>query len=122
MNVAILTGRLTAKPELKTGNNHTFVRGFVAVQRRKEEADFIPFVAFGKTAEFLCTYFEKGSRIQMMGRLQSGSFLDQEGKKRFTLDFMVQTVEFGEGKKKEKEEMKEPAGFLPAEEDADLPF
>lgn len=121
--MVLLTGRLTAKPELKTGNHHTFVRGFVAIQRRKrEEADFIPFVAFGKTAEFLCTYFEKGSRIQMMGRLQSGSFLDQEGKKRFTLDFMVQTVEFGEDKKKEREEMKEPTGFLPAEEEADLPF
>jgi len=56
-------------------------------------------VAWEKTAEFICKYFLKGSRIVIEGRLQSTNYTDDKGVKRYGVDVIVENVEFGGSKK-----------------------
>ena len=103
MNKVILSGRLTRDPEVRYANSGTTTARFsVACDRRfKSEgqptADFINCVAFGKTAEFIEKYFTKGSGIELEGRIQTGSYDNQEGKKVYTTDVYVENVEFPKG-------------------------
>jgi len=100
----ILTGRLTRDPEVRySDNGHTVARFAIAVDRRfkkenEQTADFINTVAFGKTAEFIEKYFYRGSKIVIEGRIQTGSYTDQESQKVYTTDVVVEQVEFGESK------------------------
>lgn len=87
LNKCTFIGRLTKDPELKyTSNNNTPVVSFrIAVGRikregQKQDADFIPVSAFGKTAENLCKYQKKGSQISVTGRLEINTWKDQEEK------------------------------------------
>lgn len=101
MNSVQLVGRLTRDPEVRyTDGGSTVARFTVAINRRfkPEEADFIPCVAFGKTAEFLEKYFRKGQRIGLNGRIQTGSYTNQEGSKVYTTDVIVENVEFVESR------------------------
>jgi single-strand DNA-binding protein len=81
-------GRLVADPELKTtGDCKDFTKFKIAVNRytkNKEhpEADFVPIVAFGKTATTVCNYFHKGDPIIIEGSLRINSYKDNEGNKR----------------------------------------
>ena len=102
MNKVILTnGRLTKDVELKEANGLQIARFTVAVKRqfKKDEADFINCVAFGKRAETLAKFFEKGSPINIEGRLQTGSY-EKDGVKHFTTDVIVDNFEFIAGSKK----------------------
>ncbi|MBR3523780.1 MAG: single-stranded DNA-binding protein [Bacilli bacterium] len=106
MNKVMLVGRLTAKPELRyTGSNTAFLRFTVAVNRPfanaegKREADFINVVAWRKQAETIAKFFDKGNLIGIEGRLQTGSYDDQNGNKRYTTDVQLDNFEFVEGKK-----------------------
>lgn len=102
MNKVILTnGRLTKDVELKEANGLQIARFTVAVKRqfKKDEADFISCVAFGKRAETLAKFFEKGSPINIEGRLQTGSY-EKDGIKHFTTDVIVDNFEFIAGSKK----------------------
>jgi single-strand DNA-binding protein len=65
----------------------------------EQTADFIPCIAFGKTAEFIEKYFSKGQRIGLTGRIQTGSY-DKDGQKVYTTDVIVESVEFVESKNK----------------------
>ena len=106
MNNVSLIGRLTADPELKTtpsglpyvrfllAVDHTFVR-----QGEERQADFITILAWRKTAEFVCRYFTKGQRIALTGRIQTGSYTDKDGGKRYTFEVVAENVEFCEAKK-----------------------
>ena len=102
MNSVQLTGRLTHDPEIIYGNNGSTVAKFsLAVNRRykqegQPDADFIRCVAFGKTAEFIEKYFTKGRKMDMNGRIQTGSYTNQDGVKVYTTDIVVENVEFGE--------------------------
>lgn len=104
MNSVQLTGRLTRDPEINYSNNGMSIARFtLAVNRRyKQEggpdADFIRCVAFGKTAEFIEKYFTQGRKMDMTGRIQTGSYTNQEGQKIYTTDIIVETVEFGESR------------------------
>lgn len=104
MNSVQLTGRLTRDPDITYGNNgSTIARFTLAVNRRFKtengpEADFIGCVAFGKTAEFIEKYFRKGQKMDMNGRIQTGSYTNQEGNKVYTTDVVVENAEFGESK------------------------
>lgn len=107
MNKVVLVGRLTAKPELRyTNSNTAFLRFTVAVNRNftsadgKREADFINVVAWRKQAETISKYFDKGNLIAIEGRLQTGSYDDREGNKRYTMDVALDNFEFVEGKNK----------------------
>lgn len=106
MNKVMLVGRLTAKPELKyTASNVAFVRFTVAVNRTftnnegKREADFINVVAWRKQAETISRFFDKGNQIGIEGRLQTGSYDDKDGNKRYTMDVALDNFEFVESKK-----------------------
>lgn len=106
MNNVSLIGRLTADPELKTTpSGLSYVRCSLAVDRtfvRKSEerqADFINILAWRKTAEFICRYFGKGQRIALTGRIQTGSYTDKDGGKRYTFEVVAENVEFCEAKK-----------------------
>lgn len=104
MNSVQLTGRLTRDPEITYGNNgSTIARFTLAVNRRFKtengpDADFISCVAFGRTAEFVEKYFRKGQKMDMNGRIQTGSYTNQEGNKVYTTDVIAENVEFGESK------------------------
>lgn len=118
MNKVIILGRLTSKPELRyTTSNTAYTRFGVAVNRNftneegKREADFINVVAWRKQAETVCKYFDKGSQIAVEGRLQTGSYEDKEGKKRNTVDVLLESFEFVDSKKETKEEYDPYAEF-----------
>ena len=105
MNKVVLVGRLTAKPELRyTAQNTAFTRFSVAVNRTftnadgKREADFINVVAWRKQAETISKYFDKGNLIALEGRLQTGSYDDKDGNKRYTVDVALDNFEFVESK------------------------
>lgn len=107
MNKVILLGRLTAKPELRyTNGNTAFLRFTVAVNRAftnsegKREADFINVVAWRKQAETIAKFFDKGNQIAIEGRLQTGSYDDKDGNKRYTTDVALDNFEFVDSKNK----------------------
>lgn len=106
MNKIIEIGRLTRDPEVKysQGANPTAIAKFaLAVDRKiKKEgeptADFINHVAFGKTAEFIEKYFKQGSKIAVVGRIQTGNYTNKDGQKVYTTDVIVEEAEFAESK------------------------
>lgn len=105
MNRVCLVGRLTAKPELKyTPSNVPTTRFSLAVNRTFKneqggrDADFINILAWRKTAELICNYFDKGSQIGLEGRIQTGSYDDKDGNKRYTTEVVVDQVYFIDSK------------------------
>ena len=105
MNKVVLVGRLTAKPELRyTASNTAYTRFSVAVNRNftnadgKREADFINVVAWRKQAETISKFFDKGNLIALEGRIQTGSYDDKDGNKRYTMDVALENFEFVESK------------------------
>ena len=118
MNKTFLTGRLTSDLELKsTQNEKSFCRFTLAVDRVKDGADFISCTAWGKTAENMCKYLGKGSKVAVVGRIETGSY-EKDGRKIYTTDIIVSELEFHDSKRKEQsEEFVE----IPDNDD-DLPF
>ncbi|HPF83140.1 MAG TPA: single-stranded DNA-binding protein [Bacilli bacterium] len=105
MNKVCLIGRLTTKPELRTtSNNLSTTRFTLAVNRNfanaqgEREADFITIVAWRKQAENICQYLDKGSLVSVEGRIQTGSFDDKDGNKRYTTEVIADQVNFLESK------------------------
>ena len=98
MNKVVLIGRLTKDPELKytPGDGTAICRITVAVNRqfKKDEADFINCVAFGKTGETIAQHFTKGRQIALVGNIKTGSYQAQDGTKRYTTDIAVDEFEF----------------------------
>lgn len=107
MNKVILMGRLTRDPEVRysQGENSTAIARYsLAVDRRfkregdEQTADFINCVAFGKAAEFAEKYLHKGTKIAVVGRIQTGSYTNKDGVKVYTTDIVVEEQEFAESK------------------------
>ena len=106
MNKTILMGRLTRDPEVRytQGDNASVVARFsLAVDRRfkkdgEQTTDFINCVAFGKTGEFIEKYGRKGTKFDVEGRIQTGSYTNKDGQKVYTTDVVVEQVEFAESK------------------------
>lgn len=101
LNCAIIMGRLTDSPELKTTPNGVSVTSFrVAVDRNfvrqgeERQADFIDVVAWRKTAEFVCGHFRKGSMIAVQGSIQSRNYEDRNGQKRTVIEIVAENVSF----------------------------
>jgi single-strand DNA-binding protein len=100
-------GRLTREPEMRTANSGTAVCKFsLAVDRpvakdEEKQADFINCTAFGKTAELISQYLDKGRRVAITGSLRSSSWDDPDGKKRFALEVIVERFFFADDKRKE---------------------
>ena len=99
-NLAVLMGRLTADPELKTTQSGISVCSFdIAVDRpyKKDEektADFIKIVAWRGTAEFVSHYFTKGSRIGIEGSIQTRRYQDSNGNNRTAFEVVANNVQF----------------------------
>lgn len=105
MNKVILIGRLTKDVEMRysANNDTTIARYTLAVNRpfKREgepEADFLPCVAFNKTAEFAEKYLAKGIRVAIEGKIQTGSYTNGEGKKVYVTEIVVERQEFLEKK------------------------
>lgn len=100
-NKVILVGNLTADPELKKTPSGVSVVSFtLAIQRRfakpddAVQADFINIVAWRQTAEFVARYFTKGRSMLVSGALQSRSYTDQNGQKRYVTEVVADEVTF----------------------------
>lgn len=140
-NLVVLTGRLTADPELRYTANNTPVTSFsIAVSRRykageEAQADFINIVAWRQTAEFVTKYFQKGSMIGIEGSIQTRRYVDKDtGKNRTAFEVIANNVQFVEAKRDSAAAPapEAPASFsnagandftdLSGEADDDLPF
>lgn len=106
MNKVILIGRCTRDPEVRysQGDNATAVARYtLAVDRQfkrdgDQSADFINCIAFGKRGEFAEKYLRKGTKIAVVGRIQTGSYTNKDGNKVYTTDVVVDEHEFVESK------------------------
>jgi len=106
MNKVIMIGRLVKDPEVKTTQSQIAFCGFtVAVDRKfktasgERQADFISCVAWRQQAEFLGKYFQKGSRVAVVGNLQSRTYDDANGKKVYITEVVVDEIEFVDSKR-----------------------
>lgn len=127
MNNITIIGRLTATPELKSTQSGVNVCSFtVAVDREfkaksgEHEADFFTVVAWQKTAEFICSYFGKGQKIGLVGRLQSRKYEDKQGNPRTAVEVVAERVEFIE--KREGNRMAPSIEVFEEVDGDDLPF
>ena len=116
MNKVILVGRLTKDPELRyTTTNNTAVCSFtLAVDRRfKQEngpqADFIPVIAWQKTAEFCSKYFSKGRKVVVAGRIETRTWDDNDGKRHYVTAVIADEVDFADSKKDGNGQAEAPA-------------
>jgi single-strand DNA-binding protein len=101
MNKVVLIGRLTRDPELRyTGSNTPVATFSLAVNRNfsnqngEREADFINIVVWRKQAENVKNYLTQGSQVAIDGRIQTRSYDDQDGKKRYVTEVVADNVEF----------------------------
>ena len=141
MNKVILMGRLTRDAEMRQTPNGVSVCSFsIAVNRRfakdgQQNADFINCTAWRQQAEFICKYFQKGAMIAVVGSLQSRSWENQEGKRQYSTDVIVDEVYFAGSKGDTSSSASDSAGVsnsfegledgfsvLDADAGAELPF
>ena len=101
MNKVFLIGRLTRDPELRyTGSNTAVATFSIAINRNftnsqgEREADFINIVVWRKQAENVKNYLQQGSQVAIDGRIQSRSYEDKEGQKRYVTEVVADNVEF----------------------------
>lgn len=141
LNKAILVGRLTKDPELKsTGSGVSVLNFTVAITRKYKDAngerqsDFVNCVAFRQTAEFISNYFKKGNMISIDGTIQTRTWDDNEGKRHYVTEVLANDAGFIESKREmeaggaakkaaDSEELPEmPVEFDAGAVDDDLPF
>ena len=138
MNKAILMGRLTRDPEVRysqTDSSMAIARFSLAVDRRFKKqrdevtADFFNCTAFGKQAEFVEKYLKQGTKILVTGRIQNDNYTNKDGQKVYSVQIIVEEMEFAESKasagQKEQEDNNMPGdGFMniPDGIDNQLPF
>ena len=101
MNKVVLIGRLTRDPELRyTGSNTAVATFSLAVNRNftnqqgEREADFINIVVWRKQAENVKNYLSQGSQVAIEGRIQTRSYDDNNGQKRYITEVVADNVEF----------------------------
>lgn len=124
MNKWIGVGRLTKDPEIRvTQEQKSIGRIIVAINRNRQDADFISCIAFDKKAELLEKYFRKGDRIGIVGSIRTGSYKNRDGQTVYTTDVMVDEIEFLQDKKQEPRQATFDDYSAPEDvDDADLPF
>ncbi len=130
MNKVQLLGRLVREPEVKSAGETTICNYTLAVPKRfkkkdGEQADFINCLCFGKSADFVSKYFEKGRQVAVVGSIQTRSWTDKEGNKRWSTEVVTDEHYFADSKKDGVETPKSEKGFYPVNDgadDGDLPF
>ena len=105
LNKAIIGGRLTADPELKTTQSGVSVTSFTVAVNRKAaksgetpQTDFLNVTAWRQTAEFITRYFRKASSICVVGSIQTRSWTDKDGQKRFATEIVADEAYFVDAK------------------------
>ena len=131
MNQVIVMGRVTKDIEPRTtqGGMAT-VRFSIAIDRGKDKegnsrgADFPNIVAFGKTAESIAKYTGKGLRVAVIGRIQTGSYTNNEGQTVYTTDVIADRVKYIDWKDNGGQNANQgiPEGFQAMTDDEALPF
>ena len=138
MNKVILCGRLTNDPEIRYTQDQMMIANYtLAVDRfvKDKGADFIRCVAFDKRAQFAEKYLNKGTKIIVSGRIQTGKYDDRNGVTHYTTDIIIDEQEFAESKGSQTESAPEttqapPQGSAPNDgfmnvddiDMSDLPF
>ena len=135
-NKVILIGNMTADPELKQSTSGVSVCSFsIAVNRKmakNNECDFITIVTWRQTAEFVSRYFKKGKPILVCGQLQTRTWTDNQGNKRYATEVVADEVSFVGNNENSTEAKSEPyvpsayggnnTQFEEIPNDGDLPF
>ncbi len=143
MNKAILVGRLTKDPELKTTGSGVSVCSFtIAINRRFKnaegnyDADFINCVAWRQQAEFLSRYFAKGRMVGVVGSIQTRNY-EKDGQRVYVTEVVAEEINFVDSKSQNDGASAAPSfannnsntssfgaddGFIPMPADDDLPF
>lgn len=103
MNKVILIGRLTRDPEVRAAGSTTVAKFTLAVDRRFKrdggaEADFFNCSAFGKQADFVERYLRRGMKMVVVGRIQNDNYTNRDGQKVYSVQIMVDELEFAESK------------------------
>lgn len=126
-------GRLTKEPDMRSTANGTSVCTFtIAINRRfktegQQQADFIPIVAWGKTADICAKYLHKGSQVAVCGSVQTRTYDDKNGNKVYVTEINAEEVQFLSKSNNEAESgsISSQSGFesqmMPVE-DEDVPF
>ena len=135
MNVSTLMGRLCADPVLKKTPSDVSVTTFTlavnrnyAKQGEQRQADFIDIVAWRGTAEFVARHFTKGAQVVISGSIQTRIWVDKEGNNRKAFEVVADDVFFADSKPQSKSVGAEPTigdeptGFVPIENNDELPF
>lgn len=145
LNVVAIMGRLAASPELKTTNSGKSVCSFRIANDSgykdasgQSQTNWLDVTAWGKTAEFVCKYFPKGSLIAIDGRLQTRQYQDKNGQNRTVTEIVANNVNFagskGSTRPAEESPAQRPAAatqrtqgepdadYAPIDDDGDLPF
>lgn len=128
LNRIIVMGRLVRDPELRHTQAGKAVTSFTLAvdrdfkgQNGEREVDFIDIVAWGNTAEFVCSYMGKGRLIAVDGRLQIREWTDRDGGKRRSAEIVAERVYFADSKR--DQEAAAPQAFEELDEDdGNLPF
>lgn len=121
MNRFQFLGRLTKDPEVRImPNSNNKVTNFtLAVNRRFTDAngerktDFFNLIAFGKLAEFCEKYYRKGQQVLVEGRIQTRSYEDKDGLKKYATDFIVDQGYFADSRKDNNEIIIDDTDDLP---------
>ena len=123
MNKSILMGRLTRDPEVRysqTNSNMAIARFSLAVDRRYKKqgdettTDFFNCTAFGKQAEFVEKYLKKGTKVVVTGRIQNDNYTNKDGQKVYSVQIMVEEIEFAESKASAEQRGQEDNNMPPA--------
>lgn len=110
MNKSILLGRLTKAPEIRfSQKNNTKVANFTLAVNRKyiaqgeeRQTDFINIVAYSKLAEFIEKYLKQGLQICICGRIQTRTYDDNNGIKRYVTEIIAEDIDFADSFKKQE--------------------
>jgi single-strand DNA-binding protein len=124
LNRAVIVGRLTRDPESSyTSSGIAIAKFTVAVDRfsknpetGEKETDFIPVVAFRRSAEFVTQYITKGRLVAVEGRIQVRSWVDQGGQRRYMTEIVADNVQ---GLDRPRDAEGGPSGYAPADEGVD---
>lgn len=116
-NKVTLVGRISTDLELRyTGSNKAYCRFNLAVNRMNEGTDFIPVTVWGKPAENLVSYQNKGSLILVDGSISMNNYTDKDGNNRTSFEIMTSNVQFLGSKRASDETNTEEAESDPYEE------
>lgn len=124
MNKIILIGNIGHTPVLKQASDKTFLRFTLAVKNPySDQTDWFNCVSFGKQAETIAKFFTKGSKIAVVGRVQTGTYEGKDGTKKTKFDIVVESFDFCDSGRTSGESQKDEERYTEDEDtDEDLPF